>query len=104
MHATQSEERHIICKVRSKTTERERVKSLLLECVGPARGEPGCLYYHLYQQIDDPDTFYLLDGWASDAAVVSHTREPIVLSVIERMTPLLVEKPVLTTSVRLSEP
>jgi hypothetical protein len=37
MRTSNSEERHIICVVRGKTPNREKVKELLLELVGPAR-------------------------------------------------------------------
>jgi|SRR5258708_5954517 quinol monooxygenase YgiN len=60
-----SQERHIICEVRSKPRDRTEVKGLLLELVGPARREAGCLYYDLYQQADAPDVFYIVDGWAT---------------------------------------
>ena len=53
-----SQERHIICEVRSKPRDRTEVKGLLLELVGPARREAGCLYYDLYQQADAPDVLH----------------------------------------------
>jgi hypothetical protein len=58
MQTVKSEERHIICVVRSKPANREKVKELLLELIGPARREEGCLYYNLDQQVDEPNTFY----------------------------------------------
>ena len=73
MQTVKSEERHIICVVHSKPANREKVKELLLELVGPARREGGCLYYDLYQQVDEPNTFYIIDGWASEEAVAAHT-------------------------------
>jgi quinol monooxygenase YgiN len=56
MRTSNSGERHIICVVRGKTPNRERVKELLLELIGPAHLEEGCLYYDVYQQSDQPDT------------------------------------------------
>ena len=52
MQTDKSEERHIICVVRSQAPHRQRVTELLLELVGPAQLEEGCLYYDLYQQLD----------------------------------------------------
>jgi quinol monooxygenase YgiN len=83
------EERHIICEVRSKSLDRAKVKGLLLELVGPARAEAGCLYYDLYQQSDVPDVFYIVDGWASDDDVATHTEQSTVTRVVERLLPLL---------------
>ena len=85
MQTVKSEERHIICVVRSKPANREKVKELLLELVGPARREGGCLYYDLYQQADEPNTFYIIDGWASEEAVAAHTVHPNVSRVVAQL-------------------
>jgi hypothetical protein len=63
MQKIKSEERHIICELRCEPENRERVKELVLKFVEPARLEAGCLYYDFYQKIDEPDTFYIIDGW-----------------------------------------
>jgi hypothetical protein len=31
--------------------------------------EEGCIYYVLHQKIDDPNTFFILDGWTNQDAV-----------------------------------
>ena len=98
------EERHIICEVRSKSLDRAKVKGLLLELVGPARAEAGCLPYDLYQQSDAPDVFYIVDGWASDDDVATHTEQSTVTRVVERLLPLLEVPLVVTTSNRISDP
>jgi len=97
-----SEERHIICVVRGFPSDRDRVKELLLELVGPARSEPGCLYYDVYQQRDEPDTFYIVDGWASQAAVEAHSAHPNVSRVVGQLLPLLASPLAVTTSSRVS--
>jgi quinol monooxygenase YgiN len=104
MASRPSEERHIICVVRSVPSDRDRVKALLLELVAPARSEAGCLYYDVYQQRDQPDTFYIVDGWASQAAVEAHRAHPNVSRVVDQLLPLLVSPLVVTTSDRVSEP
>ena len=103
MQTDKSEERHIICVVRSQAPHREWVKDLLLELVGPARLEEGCLYYDLYQQLDEPDTFYIVDGWRSEAAVAAHAVHLNVLRVVDQLLPLLVSPLEVTTSTRVSE-
>jgi quinol monooxygenase YgiN len=96
-------ERHIICEVRSRAAHRERVKELLLELVVPARLEAGCLYYDLYQQSDEPDAFYIVDGWVSADAVAIHGEHPNVVRVVDQLLPLL-ERPLkVTTSTRVSD-
>jgi quinol monooxygenase YgiN len=104
MSNDKSDERHIICEVRSKSFDRAKVKGLLLELVGPARREAGCLDYDLYQQSDAPDVFYIVDGWASQDAVATHAEHPTVISVVERLLPLLDVPLVVTTSNRISDP
>lgn len=104
MQTVKSEERHIICVVRSKTESRDKVKELVLELVGPARLEEGCLYYDVYQQSNDLDTFYIIDGWASEKAVTAHTAHPNVSRVVEQLLPLLESPLKVTTSNRVSEP
>lgn len=102
MKSTHAAERHIICTVRSQPAHRERVRELLLELVAPARLEEGCLYYDLYEQINEPDTFYIVDGWASDEAVELHAVHPNVPRVVEQLLPLLASPLHVTTSQRLS--
>lgn len=104
MSTAKSAERHIICEVRGKAPHRARVEELLLELVGPARAEAGCLYYDLYQQSDEPDTFYIVDGWASPEAVAEHAEHPNVTKVVEQLLPLLDVPLKVTTSNRVSDP
>lgn len=72
--------------------------------MGPARAEAGCLYYDLYQQSDEPDTFYVVDGWASPEAVAEHAEHPNVTKVVEQLLPLLAVSLKVTTSHRVSDP
>ncbi|MGW6405483.1 putative quinol monooxygenase [Streptomyces sp. NPDC055134] len=100
---TASDARHIICTVRAQTAHRDKVQELLLELVGPARAEPGCLYYDIIQQTDEPDTFYIVDGWASHEAIAEHTVHPNVARVVDQLAPLLAVPLHVTTSIRVSD-
>src|ERR1700754_4803306 len=103
MQSTKSDERHIICELRCETANRERVRQLGLQFVEPARLEAGCLYYYLQQNIDDPNTFYIIDGWTNQQAVEAHAGNPHVAKVMEELGPLLVFGPSITLSTRVSE-
>ncbi|EPY5345384.1 putative quinol monooxygenase [Klebsiella aerogenes] len=103
MQKIKSEERHIICELRCKPEDRERVKELVLKFVEPARLETGCLYYDLYQKIDEPDTFYIIDGWVSQEAVTSHSANPHVADVMSELQPLLTFGPSISLSCRVSD-
>jgi quinol monooxygenase YgiN len=104
MTNNKQDEIHIVCTVRARSDHRDRVGELLLELVGPARGEAGCLYYDLYQGRDLPDTFVLLDGWASEAALAAHTVHANVSRVVDQLTPLLASPLEVSHNRRLSEP
>ena len=103
MESKTSEERHIICELRCETPNRERVRQLLLQFVEPARLEEGCLYYDLYQEITDRNTFYIIDGWTNQAAMDAHANNPHVAQVMEELGPLLVFGPSITLSTRVSD-
>ncbi|PDT50111.1 antibiotic biosynthesis monooxygenase [Sinorhizobium fredii] len=103
MSNTKSTEQHLIVEFKSTTMNRDRVKELLLEFIGPAREETGCLYYDLYQRSDDPNTFFILDGWADEDAVAGHGKHANVLRVLEHLLPLLVSPPSIIMNNRVSD-
>ncbi|MNQ29368.1 Autoinducer 2-degrading protein LsrG [compost metagenome] len=102
MNHAKTEERHIVCELRCETANRERVRELILQFVEPARREAGCLYYDLYQTIEDPNTFLIVDGWVNQAAVDAHAANPHVATVMQELGPLLVFGPSITLSTRAS--
>lgn len=104
MQTSKLDEQHIICELRCETSNREKVKELILEFVGPARLEEGCLYYDLYQKIEDPNIFYIIDGWVNEKAVAEHAQHPNVARVMEHLGPLLLYPPKITLSHRVSDP
>ena len=97
------DEVHIVCELRCAPSNRERVRELALRFVAPARAEPGCLYYHLHQQLDAPDTFFIIDGWSNQAAVNAHSGNSHVADVMKELAPLLTFGPSLTFSSRVSD-
>jgi len=104
MTTSKQDEIHVVCTVRAQPEHLDRVGELLLELVGPARGEAGCLYYDLYQERDLPTTFVLLDGWASETALTAHGAHPNVARVVEQLTPLLASPLEIMHSRRVSDP
>jgi quinol monooxygenase YgiN len=103
MNNAKANERHIICELRCDAKDCERVRDLILQFVDPARAEPGCLYYDLYQRVDAPDTFFILDGWVNQAAVDSHAAHPHVAEVMKELGPLLTFGPLITLTTRASD-
>jgi quinol monooxygenase YgiN len=103
MAMNRPDEVHIICELRCEPANRDRVRELALMFVQPARMEPGCLYYHLHQNRDAPNTFFIIDGWANQAAVDSHANSPHVAQVMKALGPLLSFGPSLTFTSRVSD-
>ena len=103
MDHAQAAERHIICELRCDPKDQERVRGLILQFVLPARAEPGCLYYDLYQRLDEPTTFFILDGWVDQAAVDSHATNAHVAEVMQELGPLLTFGPSITLTTRTSD-
>jgi quinol monooxygenase YgiN len=101
--ARKHDEVHIVCELRCAPADRDRVRELALRFVAPARAEPGCLYYHLHQKLDAPDTFFIIDGWADQAAVDAHAGNAHVAEVMKELGPLLTFGPSLTLSTRVSD-
>lgn len=100
---TKSDEQHLIVEFKTTDQNRARVKELLQEFIGPARGERGCLYYDLYQRSDDLNTFFILDGWADETSVKGHGEHPNVKRILEPLLPLLVGPPTITVNNRISD-
>lgn len=103
MTANRSDEIHIVCELRCETANRERVRQLALQFVEPARAEAGCLYYNLHQKLDEPNTFFIIDGWASQEAVDAHANNVHVANVMKELGPLLTFGPALTITSRVSD-
>ena len=103
MTTNRLDEVHIVCELRCEAANREQVRELALQFVAPARAEPGCLYYNLHQKVGEPNTFFIIDGWANQAAVDSHAGNAHVAHVMKELGPLLTYGPSLTFTTRLSE-
>lgn len=43
---------------------------------------PGCIYYAFSQDLTDPNTFHLLEGWADEAAYETHENADTFLTAL----------------------
>jgi quinol monooxygenase YgiN len=100
--SAKSTERHLLVTVRSQPAHCPRVQQLLPELVDLVRREPGCLYYHLFQQADDPEAFLLAAAWADDEAVAAHPTPP-QSRLVARLLPLLAAPMQVAPTRRVSE-
>jgi quinol monooxygenase YgiN len=51
-----------------------RFKQLLLDTMAASGIEPGCVEYRMTADLVRPDTFYLMELWSDEAAVLAHVR------------------------------
>ncbi|MFD1875485.1 putative quinol monooxygenase [Hymenobacter bucti] len=100
--ADKAAERHLLVTIHSQPAHRAHVQELLLKLVDLVRAEPGCLYYHLFQQAEDPEAFVLAAAWATDEAVAAHPTPPQA-RLVEQMRPLLASPPQVLPTRRVSE-
>lgn len=52
------------------------VEHALRACVAPSRAEPGCHFYDLHQDRNEPRRFVFIEGWADLAAIEQHKVTP----------------------------
>lgn len=96
------EEIHIVCRIKCKAGAEEQVKQYLNEMATISRAEEGCLYYDIYQEIEDTTSFYFLDGWKNQQAVDEHLKNPKLPELGEKLMPLYIGRPELTYGKKVS--
>ena len=50
----------------------EELKALLATMVKASQEEQGCLLYEIYQTVEKPNTFVVIESWADDASLEGH--------------------------------
>jgi quinol monooxygenase YgiN len=69
------------------------VAELLRRNAKASRGEPGCLEFSVYREIDDPQAFLLYERYTSEDAFQAHRRTSHFQRIIEeQVVPLLDER------------
>jgi quinol monooxygenase YgiN len=56
----------------AKEGEEERVLAALKQLVAPSRAEPGCLYYQLNRDPEDPRVYFLYELYEDEQAYKAH--------------------------------
>ena len=73
-------------------TENE-VLSLVDELVDASRTEPGNLAFEVYRGVRNPETYVLLERYASNEALAAHRASPHFRRIVgEQLVPLLVDR------------
>jgi quinol monooxygenase YgiN len=73
--------------------KRDELRASLLALIEPTRTEAGNLDYVLFEQRDNPGTFYMREAFQSQAALDAHIAAPQFRVFAERIDELLVEAP-----------
>lgn len=82
-------ERHLHVKVQAAQGQRDAVQQLLCEMMEASRLEEGNLYYSVLASTEEPDSFYIMDGWASAEALAAHHDSDHVARIVGAMQPML---------------
>ena len=63
---------NVIATLIAKPGQQATLEPLLRDLLEPTRLEAGCEQYDLHQDLQHPETFYMLERWSDDAALVDH--------------------------------
>ncbi len=63
---------NVIATLIAKPGQQDTLEALLRGLLAPTRQEAGCEQYDLHQDLQHPETFYMLERWSDDAALADH--------------------------------
>ena len=63
---------NVIATLIAKPGQHATLEPLLRDLLEPTRREAGCEQYDLHQDLQHPETFYMLERWSDDAALANH--------------------------------
>ncbi len=86
----------------------EELKAALHHAVGLGLSEPGCRRLILYQDVDNPAIFTVIEKFANEAAFQAHLEAPYTVELLGRIIPALTQAQSITKHkeviVRAAEP
>jgi quinol monooxygenase YgiN len=65
-------EQDVFVRLHARTGEERAVESALREVLEPSQKEPGCLSFHLFRSMRDPQLFYIHSRWKDAEAFQKH--------------------------------
>ncbi|MFP7637514.1 putative quinol monooxygenase [Pseudomonas veronii] len=71
---------NVIATLIAKPGQQHTLESLLRGLLEPNRQEAGCEQYDLHQDLQHPETFYMLERWRDDAALGDHDQSAHIQS------------------------
>lgn len=64
---------------------RDKLRNLLVTVLGPTQAMSGCISCRLYQEQGEPNSWLLLEEWASNEDMKRHIASPGYHSILEAM-------------------
>ena len=83
----------VIARVRSTVTHAAQVRTILTAIVEPTRREPGCISYHLLENLTETGEFATIEEWASAEAEQAHFSTPHIQAALGQLVGLLAAEP-----------
>lgn len=71
---------NVIATLIAKPGQQDTLEPLLRGLLEPTRQEAGCEQYDLHQDLQHPETFYMLERWRDDAALADHDQSAHIQS------------------------
>jgi len=81
----------VIAKFLAKKGQETALKAALTACIAPSRNDPGSLSYDLYESVQQPGQFAMLEHWATKDALSRHLETPHLKALVAASASLLVE-------------
>ncbi len=82
-------EQYVFVRLHAREGEQSAVEDALREVSGPSRAEPGCLSFHIFRSMRDPQLFYIHSRWVDEAAFQLHAELPHTMRFLNRVDTLL---------------
>lgn len=61
-----------------KKDKREVFLSDIKDLIKSTRQEEGCIEYHLYESMEAPNTFVMVETWENQEAIDNHNQNPLL--------------------------
>ena len=83
----------VVARVVALPDQVEALKELLISLVEPTRQEPGCLYYELLQNQQDPTDFTFIEEWESQKHLNAHLASEHLKNAMNQLPGLVAGEP-----------
>lgn len=80
-----------IARLTARPGQRDALAQALTALLAPTRDEPGCLDYVLFEQSDQPGSFYMREAFQDEAAFQAHLAAPYFQAFAARLDELLAQ-------------